>query len=118
MEEILRGVWGKDLGQSGPNGPVQTVSGPNEVSPRLKHECVHDFQSALQGILKMHAKNAELRWEELFSPRLALHNHPLRKLLNGATSICDGGWEDCDVTDATTAPIGPIGSNDMPLAWW
>ena len=84
----------------------------------VKHEFVHDFQSALQGILKIHATNAGLRWEELFSPRLALHSHPLRKLLNGVTSICDGGWEEGNVTDATIATIGSNDSNDRPVDWW
>ena len=88
---------------------------PSEV---VEIEDVHNFQSALQGLLKVHAKNGNLRWEDLFSPRLDLHNHPLRRILNATTSVYDGVWEDCNVTDATIAQTGANGSNDRPPAWW
>ena len=61
---------------------------PSDV---VEIEDVHNFQSALQSLLKVHAKNGNSRWEDLFSPRLELHNHPLRRLLKATTSVHDGG---------------------------
>ena len=53
----------------------------------------------------------------LFSPRLALHVHPLRKLLNKVTSVMIGNEDDgCDEGGGATRDYG-VG-DDLPPSWW
>ena len=58
----------------------------------IDHTDVHIFQTELQQLLK-DASNSINNWESLFSPRHALHMHPLLKLLNAVVTrngVTDG----------------------------
>ena len=81
-------------------------------------EDVHAFQAKLQSIMKVQsATNGE--WENMFSPRLPLHSHPLRRLLNGVSSRCAipenyemGEFANDGMVASDLATI------DKPPAWW
>ena len=85
--------------------------------------CVHNFQRQLQGLLKQQAILNVTDWEHLFSPRHALHNHPLARMLNrvGTISIA------MNDTEAMPDPSMDMGDNngitddaggDRPPSWW
>ena len=84
-------------------------------------EDVHAFQAKLQSIMKVQsATNGE--WENMFSPRLPLHSHPLRRLLNGVSSRCAipenyemGEFANDGMVGSDLATIATI---DKPPAWW
>ena len=93
---------------------------PAEV---VQHVEVKKFQTELQGLLKLHAANGENQWEMLFSPRMELYNHPLRRLLNRVRSMSDGNWENDN--GGTFAPMVNANAttdlattHDVPPAWW
>ena len=83
-------------------------------------EDVHSLQTELQGMMKGRAcENKTPNWEILFSPRHALHMHPLAKSLNGVVTIAtipdqdDNGGMDITVVEAPqTTEI------DKPPSWW
>ena len=80
---------------------------------------VHTFQAKLQEMLKELATRKRPEWEILFSPRHALHLHPLAKLMQCVATI--GGDEYVTVT--TPGPSQqPIAMDmieaDIPPAWW
>ena len=77
---------------------------------------VHTFQAKLQGILKRLAGQGEQNWEVLFSPRHALHAHPLRRIMNAVVTINSGEWTTEDVSEAFTMSMN-VG-DDLPPAWW
>ena len=82
---------------------------------------VHEFQRKLQALLKTHAENNDLEWEMLFSPRVPLHSHPLRRMLNGVASTDDNvdGTMACDRTNDGVRGDGNVATNlDVPPAWW
>ena len=64
----------------------------------------------------MHAANND-NWENLYSPRYALHMHPLAILLNGVSSIHikDALVNECV---ADMHPLIKEGDDDVPPAWW
>ena len=82
----------------------------------VQREEVHSFQTELQALLKVQAGTGELGWEMLFSPRLELHNHPLRRLLNRVSTTNDGTWTMDDGGIFTPEVGAPL--RDMPPSWW
>ena len=81
---------------------------------------VHAFQAKLQALMKLESsRNSD--WETMYSPRLALHNHPLRRLMNGVCSTTGNGATDigmgCDNNDGWAAASGRT-DYDGPPAWW
>ena len=76
---------------------------------------VHIFQAKLQALLMMHAASNDNR-ENLYSPRYALHMHPLAILLNGVSSIHikDALVDEC-VTDMH--PLTKEENHDVLPAW-
>ena len=83
-------------------------------------EDVQSFQAKLQGMLKGEVRNGRSGWETLFSPRHALHLHPLARLLNGRSTIATKeGFSTCD--DSGIGDAGTIATNeteDKPPSWW
>ena len=79
-------------------------------------EDVHIFQAKLQSLMKVQATFYPT-WETLYSPRHALHAHPLARLINGASSIMG---EDDYVQECVTGihPMAMDGNEDLPPAWW
>ena len=45
----------------------------------IEAKTVKNFQQRLQAMMKLSAYNGEGNWEFLFSPRMTLYNHQLRK---------------------------------------
>ena len=82
---------------------------------------VQSFQKKLQGLLKEQARVNAPGWETLYSPRHALHLHPLAKLMNGVATI---NLEDMDSTPDPMLECDGQGitmdfaTNDKPPAWW
>ena len=84
-------------------------------------ENVRAFQSKLQAILKKYAATDAPNWETLFSPRHALHLHPLVKVLNAVVTInvTDECLEDMNGMPEQSNPgDAPIATRDLPPSWW
>ena len=84
----------------------------------IETDDVHIFQAKLQSIMKVQsATNGE--WETMFSARLPLHSHPLRRLLNGVSSRC-AIPENYEMGEfANDGMVGlDLATIDKPPAWW
>ena len=85
-------------------------------------ECVHKFQGQLQGLLKDHAET-DVNWETLFSPRHALHLHPLARRLSmvdttSARHILTESMP-CPNLDCDEGGVFQMDDNpDLPPSWW
>ena len=57
----------------------------------VNNTCVHKFQRELQDLMKETATDRNLDWECMYSPRIPLHLHPLRRFLEAQE------WETMEV---------------------
>ena len=81
---------------------------------------VHTFQAKLQGLLKDMVNERQSNWETIFSPRHALHSHPLAKRMQMVVTIRDNG--DWDGVGTCDEPLrrneGDVSPRDVPPSWW
>ena len=87
----------------------------------VDEDSVYNFHNKLQRLLKEQARVNAPGWETLYSPRHALHLHPLAKLMKGVATI---NLEDMDSTPDLSLECNGQGitmdfaTNDKPPAWW
>ena len=85
-------------------------------------EDVHTFQSRPQAILKKFAATNAPNWKTLFSPRHALHMHPLVKVPNAMVTINEVTTECMGNMDGMPGPSkfgdATIATKDLPPSWW
>ena len=82
---------------------------------------VHDFQKKLQGFMKEQALMNAPGWDTIYSPRHALHEYPLARIMNAVATINLGDVDsipdpslECDGGDITM----DFATTDRPPAWW
>ena len=59
----------------------------------VNNTCVHKFQRELQDLMKETATDRNLDWECMYSPRIPLHLHPLRRFFGSPGMGNDGSRE-------------------------
>ena len=83
----------------------------------IDHIDVHEFQRELQSLLKIQAEKNHMEWEKHFSPRVRLHAHPLRRLINEVVSTGEECAND-GMPGGANVTTDLATTQDVPPAWW